>query len=102
MNHTGNNEPVPGHRPQHHPQPYSRLRQLGKDFARIESRVAAGPNYFLVRGEKRGKNRVRNATLRCQCQHPKSIHARMYANQSLGTACNFPGCRCKAYKPGRR
>ena len=35
---------------------------------------------------------------RCKCGHPKSIHARMYANPRLGTPCNFPQCRCKAYK----
>jgi hypothetical protein len=37
--------------------------------------------------------------MRCRCSHPKSIHARMYANQKLGTECNFPGCRCKGYRP---
>jgi hypothetical protein len=42
----------------------------------------------------------RKSLLRCVCQHPKSIHARMYANQKLGTPCNFPGCRCKAYRAG--
>jgi hypothetical protein len=25
----------------------------------------------------------------------------MYANRKLGTSCNFPGCRCKAYNPVR-
>jgi hypothetical protein len=40
-----------------------------------------------------------NAMLRCDCHHAKSIHSRMYANQKLGTPCNFPFCKCKAYKP---
>jgi hypothetical protein len=35
----------------------------------------------------------------CRCGHPKSIHARMYGNPKLGTPCNFPECRCKAYRP---
>ena len=39
-------------------------------------------------------------TLRCECFHAKSIHSRMYANRSLGTACNFP-CRCKGYRPAK-
>lgn len=46
---------------------------------------------------KRSK-RAPNALLRCECHHAKSIHARMYGNRKLGTPCNFPGCRCKAYR----
>jgi hypothetical protein len=44
------------------------------------------------------KNRVRP----CKCGHPKSIHARMYFKMSptnLPKSCNFPGCKCKDYRP---
>lgn len=44
------------------------------------------------------KNRVRP----CKCGHPKSIHARMYFKLSpnnLPKTCNFPGCKCKDYRP---
>jgi len=44
--------------------------------------------------------RGQTTSLRCGCHHAKSIHARMYANPKLGTSCNYPGCRCKAYKAG--
>lgn len=68
------------------------------NFARILA--GAGPPGTLgVRGKKKAANAARNAILRCACSHSKSIHVRMYANQKLGTACNFPFCRCKAYKP---
>lgn len=42
---------------------------------------------------------------RCTCGHPKSIHLRMYGPMYEGTNlprnCNFPGCKCKVYKPGK-
>jgi hypothetical protein len=44
-------------------------------------------------------HKARNATRNCRCHHAKSIHARMYANKALGTACNYPGCNCKSYRP---
>jgi hypothetical protein len=47
---------------------------------------------------KKKKKRASNALMRCECHHAKSIHARMYGNRKLGTPCNFPGCRCKAYR----
>ena len=55
---------------------------------------------LAMRGSKKSAKKS-NAMLRCDCQHAKSIHSRMYANQKLGTSCNFPGCRCKAYSPAR-
>jgi len=57
----------------------------------------AGRENLLSRRKKSAK-RARNALLRCACRHAKSIHARMYGNRKLGTPCNFPGCRCKAYR----
>jgi len=74
-----------------------------KDGAAIAARIqdsAGRLNTLAVRGSKKTAKKS-NAMLRCDCQHAKSIHSRMYANQKLGTACNFPGCRCKAYKPTR-
>ena len=65
--------------------------------ARIQD-SAGRLNALAVRGSKKIAKKS-NAMLRCDCQHAKSIHSRMYANQKLGTSCNFPGCRCKAYKP---
>jgi hypothetical protein len=62
------------------------------DFARIVD--CAGRPVALA--AKRGQT----TSLRCECHHAKSIHARMYANPKLGTSCNYPGCRCKAYKAG--
>jgi len=55
------------------------------------------PIPLAIRKQKLAK-KYSNATLRCDCGHPKSIHSRMYANPKLGTPCNFPLCRCKAYK----
>ena len=55
-------------------------------------------NTLAVRSGKKSAKKKSNAMLRCECQHAKSIHSRMYANQKIGTSCNFPGCRCKAYK----
>ncbi len=40
---------------------------------------------------------------RCTCGHAKSIHVRMYGpmytNTKLPQTCNFPGCKCKGFKP---
>jgi len=40
---------------------------------------------------------------RCTCGHPKSIHVRMYGPASqkskLPQSCNYPGCKCKQYRP---
>ena len=58
-------------------------------------------NTLAVSVSKKGAKKKSNAMLRCDCQHAKSIHSRMYANQKLGTSCNFPGCRCKGYNPVR-
>jgi len=67
--------------------------------ARIQD-SAGGLIALAVRGSKKSAKKS-NAMLRCDCLHAKSIHSRMYANQKLGTSCNFPGCRCKAYNPAR-
>ena len=58
------------------------------------------PIALTIGKKKRTAKKYPNATLRCHCGHPKSIHSRMYANPKLGTSCNFPFCRCKAYKLG--
>ncbi len=56
---------------------------------------------LAVGGKKVVPKRAVHAILRCACFHAKSIHSRMYANRSLRTACNFPECRCKDYKPAK-
>jgi hypothetical protein len=79
--------------------------------ARLSRRIRHGPRDgacrvsstghsmgLKVRKQKSSAKKYPNAALRCDCGHPKSIHSRMYANPKLGTACNFPSCRCKAYK----
>lgn len=48
----------------------------------------------------------KNKVLPCgTCGHVKSIHVRMYGEMyektKLAQTCNYPGCRCKAYKPGK-
>jgi len=48
----------------------------------------------------------KNKVLPCgTCGHVKSIHVRMYGpmyeKTTLAQTCNFPGCRCKAYKPAK-
>ncbi len=78
--------------------PHSSLKGGAAIFARIRD-SAEQPSSLAVRGGKKGSHKKSNAMLRCECQHAKSIHSRMYANKKLGTSCNFPGCRCKAYKP---
>ena len=65
-------------------------------FARIVER--AGQLVALAARKERAVKKARTTTLRCECHHAKSIHARMYANPKLGTSCNYPGCRCRAYK----
>ena len=81
---------------------HSSCQNLTAVAARIQD-SAGQRNALAVRGNKKVKKAAKksNAMLRCGCQHAKSIHSRMYANQKLGTACNFPGCRCKAYRPAR-
>jgi hypothetical protein len=64
--------------------------------ARIQEPAGWLKSLAVHSGKKTGKKS--NAMLRCECHHAKSIHSRMYANQKLGTACNFPFCKCKAYK----
>ena len=71
-------------------------RTRAASFARIVE--PAGKALRLAAIAKRG--RPPGIKLRCECSHAKSIHSRMYANPKLGTSCNYPGCRCKAYKPG--
>jgi hypothetical protein len=73
-----------------------RLPEDPTDFAQIAA--STGTPLALAANAKR--RRVPSAKLRCECSHAKSIHSRMYANPKLGTSCNYPGCRCKAYKAG--
>jgi hypothetical protein len=86
--------------------PLHQLRSSSKGRSRsaIAARIqySAGLlNTLAVSVGKKGAKKKSNAMLRCDCQHAKSIHSRMYANQKLGTSCNFPSCRCKAYHPVR-
>jgi hypothetical protein len=76
-----------------------RQRFSWQSGARIQD--SAGGLIALARRGSKKSAKKSNAMLRCDCQHAKSIHSRMYANQNLGTSCNFPGCRCKAYNPAR-
>jgi hypothetical protein len=79
--------------------PLRRQRFSLQSGARIQD--SAGRLVALaLRGRKKSAKKS-NAMRRCDCQHAKSIHSRMYANQKLGTSCNFPGCRCKAYSPAQ-
>ena len=78
---------------------HSSCKNLTKIAARIQD-SAGQLKVLAVRVNKKAAKKS-NAMLRCDCQHAKSIHSRMYANQKLGTSCNFPGCRCKAYSPAR-
>jgi hypothetical protein len=71
---------------------------IPKDFRRNSARIAAVFARPLKAALRDKKRTARNAPRTCICHHAKSIHARMYANPELGTACNFPGCRCKAYR----
>jgi hypothetical protein len=94
---------IPVENPSHFQKLLQRRHSSCKNVTTIAARVqdSAGLlNVLAVRVGKKGGKKS-NATLRCDCQHAKSIHSRMYANQKLGTSCNFPGCRCKAYSPAR-
>ena len=89
--------------PSHFQKLLPRRHSLCKNAANIAVRIqgSAGQlNVLAVRVSKKAAKKS-SATLRCDCQHAKSIHSRMYANQKLGTSCNFPGCRCKTYSPAR-
>jgi hypothetical protein len=65
----------------------------GKDRVRVVSRSGLRSTLAVAK-----KAKPYNAPLTCECHHSKSIHSRMYANPELGTSCNYPGCRCKAYR----
>ena len=95
------NTPIEG--PSHFQKLSSRRHSVCKNAANIAVRIqgSAGQlNVLAVRVSKKAAKKS-SATLRCDCQHAKSIHSRMYANRKLGTSCNFPGCRCKAYSTAR-
>jgi hypothetical protein len=94
---------IPVESPSHFQKLLPRRHSSCKNVTTIAARIqdSAGPlNVLAVRVKKKAAKKS-NAMLRCDCQHAKSIHSRMYANQKLGTSCNFPGCRCKAYSPAR-
>lgn len=98
MNHFPNKEPVVQTLSSCARQTTSSLRQSSADFVRIDLH-AERPRRLALQSKSALRKRAGNVSMACVCRHPKSIHARMYANQELGTHCNFPGCRCKAYKP---
>jgi hypothetical protein len=87
-------------------EPDNALRQVARLSRRTQKKQlddarsvsSAGRPIALAVRKQRLAKKYSNATLRCDCGHPKSIHSRMYANPKLGTPCNFPLCRCKAYK----
>lgn len=94
---------IPIESPSHFQKLLQRRHSSYKNLTTIAARIqdSAGQlNVLAVRVNKKAAKKS-NAMLRCDCQHAKSIHSRMYANQKLGTSCNFPGCRCKAYSPAR-
>jgi hypothetical protein len=94
---------IPVESPSHFQKLLQRRHSWCKNVTTIAARIqeSAGQlNVLAVRVNKKAAKKS-NAMLRCDCQHAKSIHSRMYANQKLGTSCNFPGCRCKAYNPAR-
>jgi hypothetical protein len=94
---------IPVESPSHFQQLLQRRHSSCKNLTTAAARIqdSAGQlNVLAVRAKKKAAKKS-SAMLRCGCQHAKSIHSRMYANQKLGTACNFPGCRCKAYSPAR-
>ena len=67
---------------------------------RVSVVASAGRPVLLTAGDaKSPKRKPPGIAIPCRCAHPKSIHARMYGNPKLGTSCNFPECRCKAYRP---
>jgi len=94
---------IPVESPSHFQELLQRRHSSCKNLTTAAARIldSAGQlNVLAVRAKKKAAKKS-SAMLRCGCQHAKSIHSRMYANQKLGTACNFPGCRCKAYRPAR-
>ena len=82
------------------PEIQTKMPDAHKPAARIEVAVG-GPKPLAVGAKKPAPGKAVRTILRCECFHAKSIHSRMYANRSLGTACNFPECRCKAYRPAK-
>src|SRR5579863_7371002 len=82
------------------PESETKLPDPREPASRIEA-AAGGPMPLAVGAKKPVPGKAVRTILRCECFHAKSIHSRMYANRSLGTACNFPECRCKAYKPAK-
>jgi hypothetical protein len=94
---------IPVESPSHFQKLLQRRHSSCKNVTTIAARVQDSLGQLNVLAVRVSKKRAKksNATLRCDCQHAKSIHSRMYANQKLGTSCNFPGCRCKAYSPAR-
>lgn len=80
----------------------SRLDNKASRIALDRVGVVAGsgrPELLTAGGAKSPKKKPPGIAIPCRCAHAKSIHARMYGNAKLGTSCNFPECRCKAYRP---
>lgn len=65
------------------------------DASRRQAAAGGRPSSAIPQSARK---RPSGTPMRCECGHPKSIHARMYANPQLGTPCNFPECRCKGYR----
>ena len=82
------------------PEAQAKLPDAREPASRIEAAVG-GPIPLTVGAKNPASGKAVRTFLRCECFHAKSIHSRMYANRSLGTACNFPECRCKAYRPAK-
>ena len=82
------------------PESQTKLPDAREPASRIDAAVGA-PMPLAVSAKKPVQGKAVRTILRCECFHAKSIHSRMYANRSLGTACNFPECRCKAYRPAK-
>jgi hypothetical protein len=82
------------------PESETKLPDARKAASRIEAAVR-GPMPLALGTKESAPVKAVRTILRCECFHAKSIHSRMYANRSLGTACNFPECRCKAYRPAK-
>jgi hypothetical protein len=94
---------IPVESPSHFQEFLQRRHSSCKNLTTIAVRIQDSAGQLKVLAVRVNKKAAKksNAMLRCGCRHAKSIHSRMYANQKLGTACNFPGCRCKAYRPAR-
>ena len=82
------------------PESQSKSPDAREPASRIEVAVGA-PRPLALGAKKPAPGKAVRTILRCECFHAKSIHSRMYANRSLGTACNFPECRCRAYRPAK-